>query len=204
MTPRDSQAKRFPDRTASAPSTDLQAGPRAPGRDRSLDPVLGNRRAESARGLAMSVAFRPNRAARDSRAVCSGFPPSRAVAGPAAAGAGAVLLTLFVGNRSVGSARTCKVRRASTQSRSPRFAHPLFPLSSAVHCRGTGVAGGAGWSLDRDQPNRASPRFLTRLCQENRIRFARRRFVLVLFPHGSTRRTRRSHAGHKNAARSRF
>src|ERR1700733_13388246 len=56
---------------------------------------------------------------------------------PRPPGAGAVLLPLFAGNRSAGSARTCKVRRASTQSRSPRFAHPLFPLSSAVHCRGT-------------------------------------------------------------------
>jgi hypothetical protein len=158
------------------------------GRGCSLNPVSGNRLAERARGLARSVASRPNRGARDSRALCSRFPPRRAVAGPWPPGVGAVPLTLSAGNRRARSAWTCKVCRVSTESRRPRFARRLFSLSSTVHCRGTGAA---GWSLDRDQPNRASHRFLTRLCQENRIRFARRRFVLVLFPHGSTRRTHR-------------
>jgi hypothetical protein len=152
------------------------------GRGCSLNPVSGNRLAERARGLATSVASRPNRAARDSRAVCSRFPPRRAVAGPWPPGVGAVPLTLSGGNRRAG-ARGLAKSVAPPPNRDSRDSEEAFVPA---------------------QPNRASPRFLTRLCQEKRIRFARRRFVLVLFPHGSTRRAHRSRAGHKNAAHSRF
>jgi hypothetical protein len=44
--------------------------------------------------LAISVAPGPTRGPHDSRAVCSRFPPQRAVAGPGPPGGGAVLLTL--------------------------------------------------------------------------------------------------------------
>ena len=198
--PRDSRAvcSRFPPQRA-------VAGPGPPGAGCSLNPFAGNRRAERAPGLATSVASRPNRAARDSRAVCSRFPPRRAVAGPWPPGVGAVPLTLSAGNRRARSAWTCKVRRASTESRFPRFgrgACSRFPPPCTV--AGPGPPAGRGGLLTGISRIAPSPRFLTRLRQENRIRFARRRFVLVLFPHGSTRQTHGSHAGHKNAAHSRF
>jgi hypothetical protein len=79
----DSRPPRFARRLFSLSSAARCRGTGAAGgRGCSLNPVAGNRRAERAPGLARSVASRPNRAARDSRAVCSRFPPPCTVAGP--------------------------------------------------------------------------------------------------------------------------
>jgi hypothetical protein len=68
----DSRPPRFARRLFSLSSAARCRGTGAAGgRGCPLNPIAGNRRAERAPGLARSIASRPNRAARDSRAVCS-------------------------------------------------------------------------------------------------------------------------------------
>jgi hypothetical protein len=174
-------------------------------------------------------------APRDSRAVCSRFPPPARIAGPGPPAAAAAPLTMTGRNRRAGSHRTCKTlparsnrdardsrafcsrflcrvrlrdragvgggcslnpvaanranRRARAlqdHSRSDRIGpdaiRALYVLAfNRTSCRGNRAPKAAQSSLNASRRIRARATFLTRFSQKNRIRFARRRFVPVLF-----------------------
>jgi hypothetical protein len=136
-----------------------------------------NRRAERAYACKFPHSSVESRQPRFARRLFR-FPPPCAVCGTSAAVRGGCSVNPGGGNRRAGAARGI----AKSSRRPIRDPGAVAGLAGRLR----------GRSRDRDAPNRAAPRFLTRLWRKIRIRFGRRRFVPVLFPHGPPAKTVRS------------